>query len=405
MSKSSSIINKKIGIIGGGQLGEMMILDAKRLGFHVVTLDPTLHCPSHSISDEHIVAKFDDEAAILSLAEKVDVITYEFEHIGVQALKKVEALGHKVYPAVHSLEVIQNKLTQKNALSKAGIPVPDYRSIVSIEDIEAAGDLFTYPMMLKSCQGGYDGKGNAVIKSKEDVEEAIFRLGGQALVDTIKSGQMNHNTLMVESFVPYELEISVLACRGISGDICVYPVGENHHKESILDETIVPANISDDCTKKAMSLAKEVMEVFDGVGMFCVEMFVEKDQSLSINEVAPRPHNSGHYTIEGCLTSQFEQHIRAITGLPFGDVSLRSHTAMKNLLGSRGSEGPLLVEGLERAYEISPAKVHLYGKTDSKPLRKMGHITACAATREEALKSVRATYDAIEIKGINTYER
>lgn len=379
-------LKKRIGIIGGGQLGKMMVLDAKRLGFYVVTLDPTENCPSHSISDEHMIAAFDDAHAIAQLAEKVDVITYEFEHIGVEALKIVENGGHTVYPTVHSLEIIQNKYTQKNTLLEKNIPVPPFVQINTVADILNAGERFGYPMMLKACTGGYDGKGNAVVKSIETAQEAYSMLGAGKL------------PLMIERFVPFVMEISVLACRGIDGGIVVYPVGENIHVDSILDETLVPARISESCTKKAMDLAHEVMEIFHGVGMFCVEMFVTKDEDVLINEVAPRPHNSGHYTIEGCLTSQFEQHIRAITGLPFGDVTLRCPTVMRNLLGEPGYDGNTLVEGVELAYSRPNVKVHIYGKETTKPMRKMGHLTVIAATLEQAQKDAQFAKDCVKIK-------
>lgn len=378
-------LKKKIGIIGGGQLGKMMILDAKRLGFYVITLDPTLNCPSHSISDEHIVADFDDEAAIRLLADKSDVITYEFEHIGVNALKKIEIEGHVVYPTATSLEIIQNKFTQKSVLLEKKINVPEFDKVNSVEDIVAVGKRFGYPMMLKSCTGGYDGKGNAVIQDESCVLEAYQILGGEK------------SSLMIEKFVPFLLEVSVLACRGINGEIVVYPVGQNTHVDSILDQTIVPAPISESCAKKAMTLAHDVMEVFDGVGMFCVEMFITREDEIFINEVAPRPHNSGHYTIEGCLTSQFEQHIRAITGLPFGDVTLRCPTVMRNLLGEVGQEGNTLVTGIEEAYQFPNVKVHLYGKDEVKSKRKMGHLTVCAPSIKEALLTAEHAKNCIKI--------
>ncbi|PKM51854.1 MAG: 5-(carboxyamino)imidazole ribonucleotide synthase [Firmicutes bacterium HGW-Firmicutes-7] len=365
-------LKKKIGIIGGGQLGKMMILDAKRLGFYVITLDPTLNCPSHSLSDEHIVAAFDDEEAIKKLAEKSDVITYEFEHISVTALEKIERTGHVVYPTVTSLAIIQNKFTQKSLLQDKNILVPEFKKINNEIEIKEIGNRFSYPLMLKSCTGGYDGKGNAVIMDETFIEKAYKELGGGEI------------PLMVEKFVPFIMEISVLACRGISGDIVVYPVGQNIHVNSILDETIVPAPLSKECTLKAMALAHDVMEIFHGVGMFCVEMFVTSEDEIFVNEVAPRPHNSGHYTIEGCLTSQFEQHIRAITGLPLGDVSLRSPTVMRNLLGEDEADGNTFVSGLEDVLKLPNVKVHIYGKEEVKAKRKMGHLTVCAATVEEA---------------------
>lgn len=234
-------LSKKIGIIGGGQLGKkMMILDAKRLGFYVVTLDPVECCPSHSISDEHIVAAYDDADALRQLADKVDVITYEFEHIHVGILKQLEQEGYVIYPTVTSLAIIQNKFRQKTTLLKGQISVPKFQSIKTQQDIEEAGKRFGYPMMLKACTGGYDGKGNWVVKNKKNsIDEAYRQLG---------NGQIE---LMIEEFVPFVKEISVLACRGIDGHITIYPVGENIHEDSILDETRVPADITENCAKKS----------------------------------------------------------------------------------------------------------------------------------------------------------
>lgn len=382
-------IHKKIGIIGGGQLGQMMILEAKKMGFYITVLDPTLNCPAHTIVDEHIVADFEDEKAIRLLAEKSDVVTYEFEHINAQVLKQLEAEGKKVYPTATSLEIIQNKFTQKSLLKKDGIPVPDFMAVSSPAEILVAGKEYGFPLMLKACTGGYDGKGNYVVKNENDCENGYKELGGGTL------------PLMAEKFYPFIMEISVLACRAINGDIKVYPVAENIHKDSILDKTRVPASISAKTTENAMNLAKRVMEVFEGVGMFCVEMFVDKDGNVAINEVAPRPHNSGHYTIEACVTSQFEQHIRAVSGLPLGDPSLVRPVVMRNILGEEGSSGKAVVEGADEALAIPGVTLHVYGKETSKPKRKMGHLTATAATLEEAEKNADMAKDFIKIKGEN----
>lgn len=379
-------LKKKIGIIGGGQLGKMMILDAKRYGFEVVTLDPNESCPSHSISDKHIKASFQSEEAYRDLASQVDVITYEFEHINADFLVTLENEGHTVYPTASSLKVIQDKFDQKTRLVEAGIKMPNFIKVTTLEDLVQAGETFGYPFMLKATKGGYDGKGNAVVKNKESIEDQFKTLG---------SGQI---PLMAEKFLNFEKEISVLACRGIKGDIVVYPVAENIHENSILDETIVPADIDKTSEKKAMKMAYQVMEIFQGVGMFCTEMFVDTDGEIYLNEVAPRPHNSGHYTIEGTLTSQYEQHIRAITGLPLGDVSLRSPIVMKNILGT-GSTGPAVVEGLEQTYGNPNVKVHIYGKTESKPGRKMGHLTVVGHDIKEVRKEALEAYNHIRIRG------
>ena len=377
-------LGKRIGIIGGGQLGKMMIQEAKKMGIYVTILDPVLYCPAHSLADEHVVADFHDEAGLRQLAEKSDVITYEFEHIGVEILKTLEQEGHVIYPTPKSLAVIQNKYLQKEALKSAGLPVPSFRAVEK-GDLLKLGDHLGYPFLLKSCTGGYDGKGNALVRSVEDLESAYRSLGG------------GKNPLMAEAFVAFEKEISVLACRGISGEIAVYPVGENFHQENILIETRVPADLLPAVTEKALQMAHQVMEVFEGVGMFCVEMFVTADGEVMINEVAPRPHNSGHYSIEGCVTSQFEQHIRAVVGLPLGETTLIRSTVMRNLLGEEGYRGKAYVAGAHKALGIPGVKLHIYGKQETKPKRKMGHITITASTVTEAVGRAEEAMKYIKI--------
>ncbi|HMA61210.1 MAG TPA: 5-(carboxyamino)imidazole ribonucleotide synthase [bacterium] len=377
---------QKIGIIGGGQLGKMMILEAKKMGFYIIILDPTPSCPADSIADEHIVADFDDENAIRQLSEKADIITYEFEHIGVKILKELEEEGHKIYPTAKSLEIIQNKYTQKERLADQDIPVPDFIKVTAVEDIKAAADKYSYPLMLKSCTGGYDGKGNAVINNESEVSAAYKELGAGKL------------PLMVEEFIPFEKEISVLACRDTKGNIAVYPVGENEHRDNILYETRVPADISPQLAEEAMHLGHQVLEVFSGIGMFCIEMFVTKDEKLMINEIAPRPHNSGHYTIEGCITSQFEQHVRAITGLPLGDTSLIKPSVMRNILGT-GDTGEALVTGIDQALELQNVKAHIYNKKIARPGRKMGHITVTDDNLQKAADRALKASEHLEIQG------
>ena len=379
-------LDKKIGIIGGGQLGQMMLLEAKKMGFYAVVLDPTPDCPCHSICDEHIIADFDDEKAFQLLAEKTDVITYEFEHINARALERLEDKGYKIYPTAASLEVIQDKLTQKEAMAKAGLPVPDFMIIESLDDMTKAGNEYGYPYMLKARTGGYDGKGNAVVKSADTIEKAYNELGGGKI------------KLMAEKMIDFKMETSILACRSLNGDIAVYPVGDNKHIDSILHETSVPANIPDKASKLAMEVASKVMEIFDGIGMFCVEMFVTNDNDILVNEVAPRPHNSGHYTIEGCVTSQFENHIRAVVGLPLGDTGLISPTVMINLLCEVGYNGNTVVEGLDKALDLKGVSVHIYGKAQTKPKRKMGHITVTANSVSKAKEIAEKAFEYIKIK-------
>jgi len=358
-----NISDKKIGIVGGGQLGKMMILEAKRLGFYVVVLDPSSDCPAHSICDLHIVGAFDDEKGYMELANRVDVITYEFEHINTTVLEKLEKAGHTVYPSVKALKAIQDKLTQKTALFDSHIPVPRFAEVKTPGQIAQYGkeENFGYPLMLKAATGGYDGKGNVLVKSKEEIDEAIKVLGSGA------------KKLMVEEFIDFDKEISIIACRGIDGSKAIYPVAENTHINSILDTTVVPADINEAISKKASMIADNVMSVFEGVGTFCIEMFVSKNGEIYVNEVAPRPHNSGHYTIEACFANQFENHIRAIVGLPIGDTSLQTPAVMINLIGQ--NDGKATLFGLEEAYRHPNVHIHLYGKKESKTDRKMGHYT------------------------------
>jgi len=381
----SNCLSKKIGIIGGGQLGKMMILEAKKMGFYITVLDPAENCPCHSISNEHIVADFDDRNAIKLLASKSDVVTYEFEHIDYLELIRLENEGKKVYPTAESLKIIQNKLTQKKAMAENLIPVADFIDIKSEREIYAAGRTFGYPFILKTCTGGYDGKGNAFVENSKAIP-AAFKLLGNGKIP-----------LMAEKLVNFVMEISVLACRAIDGSIVVYPVGDNRHIDNILHETVVPASISNKTADNAMIIAKKVMEVFDGIGMFCVEMFVTENGDVIVNEVAPRPHNSGHYSIEGCVTSQFENHIRAITGLPLGTTKLIHPTVMINLLAEKNAYGEAIVIGAEDALKTDGVKLHIYGKKTVSPRRKMGHITASANTLEEALKNAELAFSKIKI--------
>ncbi|MCL2078296.1 MAG: 5-(carboxyamino)imidazole ribonucleotide synthase [Oscillospiraceae bacterium] len=381
-STAKRTADKRIGIVGGGQLGKMMILEAKRLGFHVTVLDPSPDCPAHSICDYHIIGGFEAEKGYRKLAECVDVITYEYEHINTKALKALENKGHIIYPSVTALEAIQNKYSQKTTMQNSGIPVPKFCKIETAEEIRTCGKKgnLKYPLMLKTATGGYDGKGNALIASENDVEAAFTSLSSTGA------------ELMAEEFIEFEKEISIIACRDTFGKKVIYPIAENTHIDSILDMTVVSAGIDGETARKAADIAGKVMTVFDGVGTFCIEMFVTKDGDVFVNEVAPRPHNSGHYTIEATFANQFENHIRAVTGLPLGDVSLISPAVMVNILGQNYGKANLI--GLDLAYSYPNVHVHLYGKTFSKKGRKMGHFTVVDTDVEKA-KNL-----AVELKSI-----
>ena len=380
-------IDKKIGIIGGGQLGKMMILEAKRLGFYVVTLDPDPDCSAHSVSDEHMVASFFDEAAFNELSNKVDVITYDLEGIDAEALSKLERGGKPVYPSAESLKLIQDKFVQKTTLQNKGILVPKLEAINTLDDLRNYAARNGYPICLKTCKGGYDGKGVYAIKTEADLENGFNTLG---------AGQ---KPLMVEEFINFKIEVSVVATRGIDGSKVVYPVVDNTHVNNICDVSIVPVNLPANVIDTIKQTAEKVMDIFAGVGTFAVEMFIGQNNEVYVNEVAPRPHNSGHYTIEGCRVNQFENHVRAVVGLPLGDTSLlHGAVLMRNLLGQ--SDGRATVEGLEEAYKLPGVNVHIYGKPVSKKLRKMGHYTVTAATLDEAKAIDKQVMELVKIIGV-----
>jgi len=356
-------LKQRIGIIGGGQLGKMMILAAKYLGFYVTVLDPDAACPAHSICDEQIVAPLDDVAANIELSNKSDILTYEFEDINADILEKLESEGAVVYPTPKSLKIIQNKYLQKYTLKQNGVPVPKLKKINSYDELADFCGENNNSAILKTSFGGYDGKGNAVIKSLSDARAAYDNFAKT-------SGEM-----FAEELVDFKTEISVLTCRGTDNRVAIYPIAENRHEDNILRETRVPARISKNAIRDAMAIAGRTIEVFEGVGMFCAEMFVTNEDKILVNEVAPRPHNSGHYTIEACACSQFEQHIRAISGLPLGETSMYGCAVMRNILGSPGYSGKPLVVGAELAMALPGVHLHVYGKSSTRPKRKMGHIT------------------------------
>ena len=377
----------RIGIIGGGQLGKMMTAAAKQMGFYVTILDPVENCPAAQVADAQIVANYDDRDAVTELVKLSKVTTYEFEHIDSRILVELAARGYDICPDPTTLEIIQNKFTQKERLKENGIPVPEFLQVKDSKDIKKAAEDFGYPLLLKACTGGYDGKGNYLIKEEHDIDQALEAL--------------KNCPLMVEKFIPFNHEVSVMTARSASGHLNTYPLSENHHEDNILIRNIVPARVSDDISIKAREIAASVMEIFNGVGIFCVEMFVTNDGNVLVNEVAPRPHNSGHYTIEACVTSQFEQHIRAITDLPLGSTELLTPVVMLNLLGELGHTGPAAIEGCDNALAIEGVSLHFYGKKETKPKRKMGHITVMAPTIEEALQRGNKAWKFLKVIAVN----
>lgn len=373
----------RVGIIGGGQLGKMLAHEAKRMSLGVIILDPTRECPASTIADEQIVADFKDENAIMRLAEQSDVLTYEIELANSFALKTLELKRYPVRPAPETLHIIQNKFRQKSFLRNHSINVADFEMVTSEDHLYQLCESFGFPIMLKACENSYDGRGNFLIRSSDQVPTA-FRY-------------FSNNQIMVEKFIPFTKEISIMVARNPSGEIASFPVAENIHKNNILDTSVVPARINQETEQKARRLAEMTMQVLKGSGIFGIEMFVTKDGEVLINEIAPRPHNSGHYTNEACSVSQFEQHLRAVLDLPLIKPELLCPAVMVNLLGEEDLNGSYAINGLKQVLSVPGAKLYVYGKKTSKPGRKLGHITATGKTVDEALARATKARAAIEL--------
>jgi 5-(carboxyamino)imidazole ribonucleotide synthase len=372
-----------IGIIGGGQIGKMIAQEAKRMSLKVVILDPSRDCPASTLCDKLIVADFKDEDKIRDLAKSSDVITYEIELANSKALKNLELKNYPIFPSPHSLYLIQNKFRQKKFLKENNLPVPEFKKINSINDLLLVAKRFEYPLMLKACEDSYDGRGNYLIKCKEDISIAF--------------NSFQNREIFAEKYVDFKTEISIMVARNKKGQIATFPIAENIHKHNVLDTTIVPANISPKIKQAAEIIAKNVVTCLNDIGIFGIELFVSNKEELFINEIAPRPHNSGHYSIEGCSISQFEQHIRTILNFPLSNPELVRPTVMKNILGPPNFSGNYRIIGLSKLLAIPYTKIHLYGKTITSPGRKLGHITCTGRTLDEAIKRSSDAKNSIEI--------
>jgi 5-(carboxyamino)imidazole ribonucleotide synthase len=349
-------MTKRLGIIGGGQLGMMIAEAAKNLSEYIseiTVLDPTENCPAAQAGAKQIVGDFKDEIAILKLAEQSDIITYEIESGNTDVLSKLKA---EIEPSPFTLGIIQDKLSQKIFLSENGLPVSQFYEIISLDDLREKIKDLGLPVLLKSRRDAYDGRGNFKITSSNEIEKAYQHFDGKSL--------------MVEKFINFKMEVSVIAARNTKGDITTYPLVENIHQNNILKTTIAPARVSDDVISNAGEIAKKTMEVLKGAGVFGIEMFIDQYDKILINEIAPRVHNSGHHTLQSCKTSQFEQHLRAILGLELGSTDLVHKTVMCNILGPDGFEGKYKPVELEK----DGVYLKMYGKSVSKPQRKLGHF-------------------------------
>lgn len=345
---------KTIGILGGGQLGRMMAIAAKEMGYRTAVMEPAEDSPCAQVSDHEVIAGYADRHGAGELAKVSDVLTFEFENIDGDT---AEHLASSMYLPQGSnlLQITQDRKKEKTAIENEGVPVAPWAAIASKADLDQAVSRIGLPAVLKTTRGGYDGKGQAVLRETADTERAWNDLEGKG-------------PFVLEAFVPFDTEISVIVTRGTNGDMTTFPVAENIHVNNILHQSIVPARVPQDVQAKAEDLARTLAEKLDMIGTLAVEMFVTKEGGLYVNELAPRPHNSGHYTINACNVSQFAQHIRAICGLPLTEPELLKPVVMVNLLGEH-MDGALTQMPLR-----AEAHWHLYGKHEARPGRKMGHV-------------------------------
>jgi len=351
-------MSKILGIIGGGQLGMMLTEAAQNMKNEiskVIVLDPTENCPAAKVGAEQIIADFKDEESIKKLSELSDIITYEIESGNSDVLKKLE-VNTEINPSPETLRIIQDKFLQKQFLQDNGIAVAEFEKVENREELETMIEKLGLPLLLKTRRDAYDGRGNYKINSKNDIDDALDLFAGK--------------TLMVEKFVDFQKEVSVIAARNTKGEISTYPVVENLHENNILRMTIAPGRVSDRVRKEAEDVAHKTMEVLHGAGVFGIEMFVTRDEKILINEIAPRVHNSGHHTLQSSTISQFELHLRAILGMDLGDTSIKSPTIMYNILGPHTFKGEYNV----LHHEEENIFLKMYGKLESKPQRKIGHI-------------------------------
>lgn len=369
--------NSTIGVFGSGQLGRMFAIEARKLGYRVHTFSPDNDTPTGQVSDFEVKADYDDLDAVRAFARSVNVVTFEFENVPARTVDAAAEFVD-VHPRGEILHTTQNRLREKTFLASHGFPVAPFRHIKLVDDLyRGVADLGT-PSVLKTAGFGYDGKGQQKLNALGEVETAFERLGGTEAV--------------LEAFIEFEKEISVVCARGQDGRFAHYGVIENRHRNHILDVSFAPAIVSGTVFNDAVAIAAEVAETLGYVGTLCVEFFVTREGKLLINELAPRPHNSGHLTFDACVTSQFEQQLRAVCGLPLGSTEFYRPAAMANLLGDIWANGE---PNWTAALGSPTVKLHLYGKSEARPGRKMGHLTALAGNSEDAVAMVETARDRL----------
>lgn len=360
-----------IGVLGGGQLGRMTILEGRKMGYRFITLDPTIDCPGAQVADDHIVAQYDDPKAAEELAKRSDLIIYEFENIDPQIVEYMETLT-SVPQGSRLLRFTRHRLQEKKEVEAAGVAVTPYREIINAKSLRFAIADIGLPAVLKTTTGGYDGKGQWMLRTPEDVDKLLM-----------EQPFMEKRSFILEQFVPFVKELSVVVARSTKGEMRTFSPTVNLHRQHILHLSLAPAPLEPEVEARAMEMAKKIAAQIEVVGLLAVEMFLLADGTLLVNELAPRPHNSGHHTYNACQTSQFEQFIRAVLGLPLHDVALTQPVAMVNLLGEH-------VESfMEKIYQLpSYVKVHWYGKSEAKTGRKMGHLSVLGESSEQVIRRV-----------------
>lgn len=362
---------KTIGILGGGQLGRMMALSAREMGYRIAVLEPSSDSPCGQVADHEVIAKYDDLQGAEKLSEMCDVLTYEFENIDSETATWLE---QQMYLPQGSdlLAITQDRIHEKQAIKSFNVPVVRYRAVETANELQQAREALGLPAVLKTTRGGYDGKGQRVIRSNNELSDAWNEMEGKG-------------PFVLEAWVPFEKEISVIVTRSTNGEISTFPVAENIHVNNILHQSIVPARIPNEVERHAVEIATHLAESFHLIGTLAVEMFVDDDERIYVNELAPRPHNSGHYTINACETSQFEQHIRAICGWPLGETTLLKPGIMVNILGEHATS---IIDELSN---LPTGHLHLYGKKEARPGRKMGHITFLTDDIDKTLQTINAS--------------
>lgn len=361
-----------IGVLGSGQLGRMLAIAARRMGYRIHTFSPERDTPTGQVADREITAAYDDLDAVRAFAAGVQVVTLEFENIPTRTVEAITEYV-PVRPGGGVLHTTQHRIREKTFLRDTGFPVTSFRRVTTLAELQDGLAAFGYPAILKTADFGYDGKGQAKIAAPEEVDSVFAAFAGREAI--------------LEAFVPFEREVSVVAARGLDGTFTQYGVVENTHAHHILDTTVAPATVPPEIAREAAEITCGVLDALRVVGVTCVEFFLTGAGTLLVNEIAPRPHNSGHFTIDACVTSQFEQQLRAVCGLPLGATAQLRPAAMANLLGDLWQGGE---PDWAAACAIPNVKLHLYGKREPRPGRKMGHLTALGESPDEAVRAVRA---------------